>query len=196
MDAAMSPWLPRAVVLVGILAMFLVPALVHRGASIPVARAQKGRRERVLLALVALGFLLTITWITTPLLAFADYGPRPVVFATGSLLFAVGLWLLYRTHAALGAYWSVTLEVREGHRLVTQGLYRTVRHPMYLALLTCGAGQALALPNFVAGPAPFVAFALLFAMRLGPEERLMRETFGAEYEAYRARTARLLPGVW
>lgn len=67
---------------------------------------------------------------------------------------------------------------------------------MYLALLLCGLGQALALPNWLAGPAYLAALLLLTVCRIGPEERLMARTFGAGYTAYRARTWRLLPGLW
>ena len=116
--------------------------------------------------------------------------------AVGTACMALGLWLFYRSHADLGTNWSITLEVREGHRLVTEGVYRRVRHPMYAALLLFSAGQALVLPNWVAGPAYLVAFAILLAFRLGPEERMMAAEFGGEYGAYQARTKRLLPGVW
>ncbi|PYQ51270.1 MAG: hypothetical protein DMF78_13760 [Acidobacteria bacterium] len=114
----------------------------------------------------------------------------------GILCLVVGLWLFYRSHADLGTNWSITLEVREGHQLVTQGIYRRVRHPMYLALLLYSVGQALVLPNWVAGPSYLVAFGLLFALRVGREEQLMLEEFGQDYEAYMARTNRLVPGIW
>jgi protein-S-isoprenylcysteine O-methyltransferase Ste14 len=114
----------------------------------------------------------------------------------GILCLALGLWLFYRSHADLGTNWSITLELREKHQLVTEGLYRHVRHPMYLALLLYSLGQALVLPNWVAGPSYLVAFALLFGLRVGPEERMMLEAFGTGYQAYRARTKRLVPGVW
>jgi protein-S-isoprenylcysteine O-methyltransferase Ste14 len=67
---------------------------------------------------------------------------------------------------------------------------------MYSALLLYSAGQALFLPNWIAGPAGFVAFVLLCALRIGPEERMMRARFGGEYDAYAARTRRLVPGLW
>ena len=106
------------------------------------------------------------------------------------------MWLFHRSHADLGTNWSITLEVREGHRLVTGGVYRRIRHPMYTALFLYCLGLALAVPNWIAGPSYLVAFGLLFALRLGPEERMMRETFGREYDDYAARTQRLVPGVW
>ena len=108
----------------------------------------------------------------------------------------IGLWLFYRSHADLGTNWSITLEVREEHRLITEGVYRGVRHPMYSALLLYSVGQALVIPNWVAGPSNLLAFAVLLALRIRAEERMMNERFGDEYAAYSARTKRLIPGVW
>jgi protein-S-isoprenylcysteine O-methyltransferase Ste14 len=109
---------------------------------------------------------------------------------------ALGLWLFHRSHADLGTNWSITLEVREEHRLVTHGIYRRIRHPMYAALLLYSLGIALVLPNWIAAPSYGVVLSLLIAFRLGPEERMMLEEFGEDYEAYRARTRRLVPRLW
>jgi protein-S-isoprenylcysteine O-methyltransferase Ste14 len=161
-----------------------------------VAKSARGPGERALLALVAFGFLCALIWAVTPLFGFADYPLRSVRFLPGMACLLAGLWLLHRSHADLGADWSITLEIRDRHQLVTSGVYRHLRHPMYLALLLYGLGQALVLPNWLAGPAYLAALALLVACRLAPEERLMTETFGADYQAYRARTWRLVPGLW
>jgi protein-S-isoprenylcysteine O-methyltransferase Ste14 len=88
------------------------------------------------------------------------------------------------------------LEVREQHQLITQGVYRRIRHPMYSALLLYSLGQALVIPNWVAGPANLIAFTILFALRVSAEEKMMFEGFGDEYTAYSSRTKRLIPGVW
>jgi protein-S-isoprenylcysteine O-methyltransferase Ste14 len=58
------------------------------------------------------------------------------------------------------------------------------------------AGQALVVSNWLVGPSGGVAVAFLVAVRMGPEERMLLEEFGKEYEAYRATTKRLIPGVW
>src|SRR6266567_3214227 len=65
--------------------------------------------------------------------------------------------------------------------------YRGVRHPMYSALALYSVGQALVIPNWVAGPSNLVAFTVLFALRIGAEERMMAQQFGIEYAAYTAR---------
>lgn len=108
----------------------------------------------------------------------------------------IGLWLFYRSHADLGTNWSITLEVREQHRLITTGIYRHIRHPMYSALALYTIGQALVIPNWVAGPSNLIAFAILFLLRVRAEERMMAEGFGDEYVVYAAGTKRLIPGVW
>jgi protein-S-isoprenylcysteine O-methyltransferase Ste14 len=163
---------------------------------IPVARSRKGPREVVLLTLAWIAFFLPLIWIATPVFDFADYPLHPVPLVTGALCLTLGLWLFHRSHLDLGTNWSITLEVREKHRLITHGVYRSVRHPMYLSLFIYSAGQTMVVPNWLVGPCYFVAMALLFAFRVGPEERMMLEEFGKDYEAYKATTKRLVPGVW
>jgi protein-S-isoprenylcysteine O-methyltransferase Ste14 len=67
---------------------------------------------------------------------------------------------------------------------------------MYTALFVYSLGQALVLPNWIAGPSYLVTFGILFAFRIGAEERMMLESFGDEYASYMARTKRLVPGLW
>lgn len=67
---------------------------------------------------------------------------------------------------------------------------------MYSALVLYSVGQALVIPNWVAGLSNLILFAVLLALRVGAEERMMAQQFGNEYAAYTARTKRLVPGVW
>jgi protein-S-isoprenylcysteine O-methyltransferase Ste14 len=190
-------WLPRVVVLAATVLLLALPAMAHRGsAAVGLSKNRKTSRERALLALVAASLLLGIVGAATPWLGFADYVPRWGGLVAGVVAYALGLALLYKTHRDLGAWWSITLEVKESHALVTHGVYARLRHPMYSALLLYGVGQALSLPNYVAGPAYLGATVLMVAMRLGPEERMLAQAFPAEYPGYVARTKRLVPGVW
>jgi protein-S-isoprenylcysteine O-methyltransferase Ste14 len=193
----MNPWFAKVIILLASIVMVAIRAPHgQRSRGIPVVKSRRGMLELVLLTIAWLAFFLPLIWVVTPVLASADYPLRPLPFFTGTLCLALGLWLFHRSHADLGTNWSITLEVREKHRLVTQGLYRRVRHPMYMALLLYSAGQALVLPNYVAGPSYGVAMALLVALRVGVEERMMLEEFGKDYSEYMARTKRLVPGVW
>jgi protein-S-isoprenylcysteine O-methyltransferase Ste14 len=89
----------------------------------------------------------------------------------------------------------VSLDVREGHALITSGVYSRIRHPMYAAFWLWAMAQALLLSNWVAGPAGLVGFGILYFLRVGEEERLMLDTFGEEYRSYMDRTARIVPGI-
>jgi protein-S-isoprenylcysteine O-methyltransferase Ste14 len=193
----MSPWIAKAVVLTASLVMIAIRAPHgQRSRGVKVVKDRKGRQEVVLLTLAWLGFLVPLVWIVSPAFAFAEYPLRLGPFVAGVGCFAVGLWLFYRSHADLGTNWSITLQVREQHCLITRGVYRHVRHPMYLAILVYSIGQGLVLPNWVAGPSYLIAFAILFALRVGAEEKMMLDEFGHEYAAYMAKTKRLVPGLW
>ena len=193
----MSPWYAKAIILLASIVMVVIRAPHgQRSRKVPVLKRRKGRLEFVLLTIAWIAFFLPLIWIVPGVFDFADYPLEPIPLVTGSVLLALGLWLFQRSHADLGANWSLSLEVRENHQLVTNGVYRWIRHPMYLSLLIYGVGQALVVPNWFAGPSYGAAMLLIFAFRLVPEERMMLEHFGKAYEDYRARTKRLFPGIW
>ena len=95
----------------------------------------------------------------------------------------------------LGRRFSGLVAIQPGHRLVTDGIYGVIRHPSYLGLVVSTLGWALA---FRAGVGVVIAALMLLVViaRIRAEERLLSETFGAEYDAYRARTWRLAPYIY
>jgi protein-S-isoprenylcysteine O-methyltransferase Ste14 len=88
------------------------------------------------------------------------------------------------------------LEIRQGHVLVTGGVYRFVRHPMYASIWLFAIAQGLLLGNWLAGWSGVVTFAPLYIIRTPREERMMRDFFGDEYGVYMRRTGRLLPRLF
>jgi protein-S-isoprenylcysteine O-methyltransferase Ste14 len=168
-----------------------------RARKTPVAERLERVRDRILLAVSFTGlFVVPVIWVTSGAPRFADYPFQPALAWLGTAVFAAALYGFYRTHHDLGRSWSVTLEIRETHRLVTTGIYRHVRHPMYAAFFLWAIAQALLLPNWIAGPAGLAGFGTLFALRVGREERMMEEAFGEEYREYAARTWRVCPRVF
>jgi protein-S-isoprenylcysteine O-methyltransferase Ste14 len=169
----------------------------RRSRRTKVSRDSKDLPERLRLAISATGLgIVPFIYVATRWPRSASYQAEPVLFLLGILAAAGALVLFRLTHKALGKMWSVSLQLREGHRLVTTGIYRTLRHPMYSAFWLMALAQALLLPNWVAGPAGLVGFGLLFASRIGPEERMMEEAFGDEYRAYRDRSWRIIPYIY
>jgi protein-S-isoprenylcysteine O-methyltransferase Ste14 len=154
-------------------------------------------RERILLAVSFIGmFVLPLVFAATGEPRFANYRPHPAQIVFGALVLAAALWVFRCTHKELGRNWSATLEVRESHTLITTGIYRSVRHPMYAGYWLWTAAQALLIANWIAGPAGILSFALHFFMRVGREEQMLRERFGEVYLDYAARTSRIIPGLY
>ena len=106
-----------------------------------------------------------------------------LLMTVSGCLFAV--WA--RIH--LGRYWSGNITLKEGHKIITTGPYRFVRHPIYTGwiaaafgtALTCGTGDA------------FCGVALVvvsFYIKLRREEKLLTAELGDEYRAVPAERSR------
>src|SRR5712692_7979515 len=193
----MNPWIAKTLVLAATVVMIAIRAPHgRRSRSVRVAKSHQTPLETGLLVLAWIAFFVPLIWVASPAFSFAEYPLRSGPLSSGVMCFVIGLWLFYRSHADLGTNWSITLEVRDQHQLITQGVYRRIRHPMSSALALYAVAHVLVIPNWVAGPSNLVAFAVLFALRVRAEERMMIEQFGDEYTAYVARTKRLVPGAW
>ncbi len=113
----------------------------------------------------------------------------------GVFLFAAGgvlrLWPVF----VLGHRFSGLVAIQPDHTLATGGIYGLIRHPSYLGLLVNSLGWGLA---FRSGVGVLLAASMLLPLlaRIQAEERLLRSQFGAEYDAYCARTSRLIPGLY
>jgi len=92
------------------------------------------------------------------------------------------LWLVARWQ--LGNAFSVTAQA---HQLVTQGLYSKIRHPIYVFGTLAFLFVVLALQGWSA-LIIWVVVLLIQVVRLRREERVLAETFGAEYTTYRSKT--------
>lgn len=111
-----------------------------------------------------------------------------VLFVAGG---ALRLWPVF----VLGNRFSGLVAIQPGHTLVTDGIYRVIRNPSYLGLLVNSLGWGLAFRSVVGVLLTAVTIPPLVA-RIRAEEALLRSQFGAEYDAYCARTWRLIPGVY
>jgi protein-S-isoprenylcysteine O-methyltransferase Ste14 len=150
--------------------------------------------EQLLLAISTCGLgIIPALYVFTGTFKFADYEQRTWQPWIGSITFAFALLMFWRSHADLGRNWSVTLEVKEDQILVSKGVYKCVRHPMYAAFWLWATSQALLLPNWVGGFSGMVGFGCLYMVRVRREENMMIEIFGSEYRSYMQRTWRLIP---
>jgi len=191
--------MPQPSVAATLFLVFTASYLAIRGVFARRARRAKAvsradLRDRMLILLVGVGQVaLPCIVVTQPVLAFASR-PQPALCTSfGAAAMLAGLWLFWRSHADLGDSWSVTLELNADHRLVTEGVYRHVRHPMYASFLVLGAGQALLVANWIAGLSGLAAVVLLMAVRLPREEAMLSDCFGEPYRDYSRRVGAILP---
>lgn len=113
----------------------------------------------------------------------------------GVALYVVGgvvrIWPVF----VLGRRFSGLVAIQPGHELVTTGVYGAIRNPSYLGLLVNVLGWALAFRSTIGVVLAALYIPPLIA-RIRSEEKLLRSHFGAPYDAYCARTSRLIPGVY
>jgi protein-S-isoprenylcysteine O-methyltransferase Ste14 len=184
---------PALVALAGVLVVAGIVAPFVGGSLSPGIREDRGNRW-VLIPFGVIGLL------TAFLPAWADrHGIWPLDGAPirwlGVLLFAAGTALrLWPVHV-LGHRFSGLVAIQPDHRLVTTGLYGVIRHPSYLGLLIGTLGWGVAFNTWV-GVLLTVALLPPLVARMNAEERLLQDQFGTDYAAYRARTWRLLPGLY
>lgn len=153
--------------------------------------------ERATLGLCIVGLVvIPIIYLATDMLDYANYNFSPWGAFLGTIAMAVFVALFYLSHKQLDKNWSVTLEVREDHKLIDHGLYAHIRHPMYTSFWLWGIAQALLIPNWVAGFAGVVSVAILYFSRIKNEEAMMRQQFGHDYDEYCERTTRLVPKLF
>jgi len=170
-----------------------VAAFVAGGNLSPGMREDRGNRW-VIAAFAVLGLLDAWLPAWTDRNEFWTIDGDAVRWLGVALFAAGGALRLWPVHV-LGHRFSGLVAIQPGHALVTDGIYRVIRHPSYLGLLLNSWGWGLA---FRSGVGVVLTALLLLPLlaRIRAEERLLHAQFGAEYENYCARTSRLIPGLY
>ena len=166
-----------------------------RRLGVAVDQLSLAERLRLTISFAGLG-IVPAFFVVTGQPAFATYSPHPAALVTGAIVACVSLLLFRLTHKALGRMWSVSLQLKIGHQLVTSGIYRHLRHPMYSAFWLMALAQLLLLPNWIAGLSGLAGFGTLFFLRIQAEEDMLEEAFGQQYRDYRNTTKRVVPWIY
>lgn len=165
----------------------------------PANSPDRKREPASLIGLALQGGAYALVWTIrraslTPLVANRTIGIAAGVLAI--VIAAGSVWLMSSALRTLGKEWSLTARVVEGHKLATSGPYAHVRHPIYSGMLGMLVATGLAYSHWAA---IIAALALFFAgtvIRVNTEEKLLRETFGDEFENYRRRVPAIVPGLY
>ena len=168
-------------------------ALFTRGNVSSGVREDRGNRW-VLAVFVLIGLALGYFPALTDRLDIFSFGGETERWL-GVTLYVAGGVLRLAPVFTLGERFSGLVAIQPGHRLVTDGLYRVIRNPSYLGLLVGSLGLALAFRSSV-GVLLVACLVPPLVARIRAEEALLAEHFGASYEAYQARTWRLIPWLY
>lgn len=184
---------PPLVALALVFAALCVAALFAGGNLSPGVREDRGNRW-VIAAVAIIGIAGAFLPPLTDRLGFWTIDGDAVRWF-GVVLTAVGGALRLAPVFILRDRFSGLVAIQPGHTLVTDGLYGVIRHPSYLGLLLTTLGWGLA---FRSGVGVLLAALLIppLVARINAEETLLHEHFGAQYDVYRTRTSRLLPGLY
>jgi len=112
------------------------------------------------------------------------------------VLFIWAIYILWKSHSAIGKFWTATIGITHEHKLITSGIYKYIRHPMYSAHILWAIAQIMILHNWIAGYS-FIIFILPhFFFRIKNEEKMLIEYFGEEYIEYKRTSKKIIPGVF
>ena len=154
---------------------------------------KKSTIELIFLVLNGVGMIVPIIYVFSSVLDFANYSLPNWLGWAGIVIFALAIWLLWRSHHDLGRHWTVTVALRDDHELITSGVYRYIRHPMYSAHLIWALAQIMILHNWIAGYSFLIVQIPFYLIRIKNEEAMMIEQFGDAYKTYMEETDRLIP---
>ena len=152
-------------------------------------------RGMMVLRLFAMPYMLLLFLypLWPSLLGWASMPLPDALRWVGFGLMTAGVLLCWRVNYALGRYFSGTLVLRPDHRLIQDGPYRRVRHPMYTAFVIMMTGMLLLSANWFIGGPPLAGVLFVMVRRTPKEEAMLLDRFGDEYRDYMRRTGRYLP---
>ena len=160
------------------------------------SESRVGKQEKILLGLLFLAmFFLPLIYSATNWLDFANYSLPIWAGWLGVILILLALLVFWRSHADLGLNWSPTLEIRTEHKLITNGIFGYIRHPMYASQWIWVIAQPLLLQNWIAGLLDLFVFIAFYFLRVRAEEKMMLDTFGDEYREYMNKTGAVFPKI-
>ena len=148
------------------------------------------------------GLALGICWMVLALSLPADFfgigalAPGLIFNCVGILLMLGGLAIRAVAARTLGKFYTRTLRMKADQHVVSEGIYRFVRHPGYLGVIVMFLGSGLGVANFIALAVIAALIIPAYVQRMAAEERMLLTALGTEYADYSRRTRRLIPFLY
>ncbi len=126
-------------------------------------------------------------------LIFEQFTLNVIFQILGIVIGICSVWLAVSAIEELGKQWSLAARLTENHKLITSGVYRIVRHPIYTAMFGMMLATGFAISHWIALPIAIIIFFIGTKIRTIAEEKLLRDAFPAEYEEYAANVSAIIP---
>ena len=175
---------------------FVITFVVHPK---PPSPPDKKRDPSSIVGIAFQGLSYALVWIArrtwfTPMFG-GNHWLEIAMAVLAMILAAASVWFCARSIRTLGEQWSLAARVVEGHKLVTQGPYSIVRNPIYTGMFGMLLATGLAVSHWIGLLIAIAMFALGTLIRVRSEEKLLRETFGSEFDEYARRVRAVIPLV-
>jgi protein-S-isoprenylcysteine O-methyltransferase Ste14 len=161
---------------------------------------ERGQYDRGSTILLSVAFAISaLALLAAPLLNHFHLGDFPLatwVGWMGVIIMGISLSLRLWANTTLGAFYTRTLRVVEGHRVIQEGPYNVIRHPGYLGVILMWTGASLAVMNWIGTVVVSVSMLATYHYRIKVEEAMLVTAKGEEYRSYQSRTWRLIPFVY
>jgi protein-S-isoprenylcysteine O-methyltransferase Ste14 len=182
--------------------IFVVYWFISSSSVKPVERTSGwlGGNWYTLLFLLGFGFMIgfrPLARLGIPLgtLAFSLIPHTVIIALLAVILLATGLVIAIAGRRMLSGNWSSQVAIKEGHELITTGLYGYIRNPIYAGILLMTLGTALSIGTLGAGIG-FLVVVLGLYLKLSDEEHILARHFGETYTSYKEHTRALIPFLW
>ena len=187
MAAALFIFVYFLMILTEIIGGIMVPRVRRHGTEIKKKERSSGKLISVS---VAVSFLVAYFFALSGITLMPSW-----VFYLGIAIILLGIIVRQWSIAVLGRFFSPTIGVQEGQKVVEAGPYRLVRHPAYTGVLLILVGVGLAFQSLAAVLVMLLMFSVAYGHRINEEEQVLVSELGEEYVKYMKRTKRLIPCI-
>ena len=187
MAAALFIFVYFLMILTEIIGGIIVPRVRRHGTEIKKKERSSGR---------LISMSVVVSFIVAYFLALSGITLMPSwVFYLSIIIMILGIIVRQWSIAVLGRFFSPTIGVQEGQKVVETGPYRLVRHPSYTGVLLILVGVGLAFQSLAAILVILLMFSIAYGHRINEEEEVLVSELGEEYVKYMKRTKRLIPHI-
>ena len=185
--AALYTFVYFLMILTEIIGGIIVPRFRRHGTEIKKKERGSGR---LISMSVILSFIVAYFFALSGITLMPSW-----VFFLGIIIMILGIIVRQWSIAVLGRFFSPTIGIQEGQKVVDRGPYRLVRHPSYTGILLILVGVGLAFQSLAAILVILLVFSVAYGHRMNEEEMVLTTELGDEYIKYTKRTKRLIPYI-